>query len=279
LIWEALNLRNLTHPFGLLRPAFWKISTQNLPSVEHMLDIYNIPEEPTKPTRPNELDDDAEQPEIEEHNEETKYYKAQMATYKILKDAKKNKEVMLTWYLDEWLPTVVGIDWWGIKARCYNLPTDKFRKNRKTRECITKTTEGFGLLQFENSRQRWLETFKWKDANPKAKRPPQYSKKKTETHIFKSKWSDDNHGKGSGWAKEAYKIFMERVNHVREFREQEEQSGSPKMTYGRLLVKRANNVHDDETCAPSKRRKILENEDEDGEGGVVQCDMVFEEEE
>jgi hypothetical protein len=271
-------LRNLTHPFGLLRPAFWQVSTKTLPTVEHMLDIYNIPEEPAKPSRPDDLDDEAEQDEIAEYNENTKYYKEEMATYKRLKLAKTHKETMLTWYLDEWLPTVVGVDWWGLKARCYHLPTDKFKVNRKNKVCITKTTEGFGLLQFENSRQRWLETFKWKDANPKAKRPPQYSKKKTETHIFKSKWSDDNHGKGSGWAKEAYRVFMDRVKHVGEFRENEEQSGSPKMSYGRLLVKRANNVHEDETCAPSKRRKVLENEEEEGEGGVT-FDILFEEEE
>jgi hypothetical protein len=278
LIWEAFNLRNLTHPFGLLRPAFWKVNSKNLPTVEHMLDIYNIPEEPVQPAKPVELDDEAEQHEIDEHNEERQHYKAQLATYKRLKLAKTSKEAMLTWYLDEWLPTVVGVDWWGLKARCYQLPTDKFKVNSKNKVCITKTTEGFGLLQFENSRQRWLETFTWKDANPKAKRPPQYSKKKTETHIFKSKWSDDNHGKGSGWAKEAYKVFMERVKHVGEFREKEEQIGSPKMSYGRLLVKRANNVHDDETCPPRKRRKVLENEDEEGEGGLKFA-IIFEEEE
>ena len=71
---------------------------------------------------------------------------------------------------------------------------------------------------------------------------------------------------------------MDRVKHVGEFRANEEQSGSPKMTYGRLLVKRANNVHEDETCPPSKRRKVLENEEEEGEGGVT-FDILFEEEE
>ncbi len=73
-------------------------------------------------------------------------------------------------------------------------------------------------------------------------------------------------------------VFMERVKHVNELREEEEQNGAPKMTYGRLLVKRANNVHDDETCPPSKRRKILENEDKEGVGGV-KFDIIFEDEE
>ena len=243
-----------------------------------MLGVYNIPKEPVKPKRPNQPYEEADADEMAEYNQLTQDYKAQMAKYEELKLAKKGKEQMLTWYLDEWLPTVVGIDWWGLKTRCYNLPTDKQTVNRKTKVCVTKTTEGFGLLQFENSRKRWLETFKWKDANPKAKRPPQYSKKKPDTHIFKSKWSDENHGKGSGWANEAYKVFMERVRRVGEFREEEEQNGSPRMNYGRLLVKRANKIKDDETCPPSKRRKILENEDKEGEGGV-KFDIIFEDEE
>ena len=180
-----LNLGISHTRFGLLLQHSGRVSNQNLPTVEHMLDIYNIPEEPAQPLRPDELNEEAETDEIAEYNEQTQDYKAQMATHKRLKNAKTSQEELLTWYLDEWLPTVVGIDWSGPKIRCYHLPTDKSKVNRKTKVCITKTTEAFGLLQFENSRQRWLETFKWKDANPKAKRPPQYSKKKTETHIFK----------------------------------------------------------------------------------------------
>jgi len=83
---------NLTHPFWLASPAFWKVSDQNLPADEHMLDIYIIPEEPDPPLRPDDLDEDVEQHEIDEDNEETKHYKAQMATYKTLKLAKKSKE-------------------------------------------------------------------------------------------------------------------------------------------------------------------------------------------
>ena len=74
-----------------------------------MLGVYNIPKEPVKPKRPNQPDEDAMADEMAEYNQLTQDYKAQMAKYETLRLAKKCKEQMLTWYLDEWLPTVAGI--------------------------------------------------------------------------------------------------------------------------------------------------------------------------
>ena len=249
-----------------------------------MVDVYIIPPAPEKPVQPDPIEEDEDRSTedtdelIREQNLAVGAYNQVLAEYRNLKKLHHSKELMLTWYLDEWLPNVVGIDWWGPLCRPYNMPTDKFMVAQKTKTCITKTTEAFGLLQFENSRERWLATFVWKEANPKAKRPPQYSKKKPVTHIFKSKWSDESHGKGSGWDKKAYKVFMERVKQVGEFRDNESKTGSPRMTYGKVLVKRAHGVDEHATGPPSKRRKVLADEDgEDGEGGVV-VDIVFEEE-
>ena len=240
LVLFTLNLGTLTPNFGLMCPGWYKVHGESLPQLDDLLNVYDIPEltnEPVKPAEPGEGDDVSDE-EMTHYNEERTAYKASMQEYKALKQKIKCNETILTWYLDEWLPTVVGLDWWKPSIRCYRLPTDKSKVNNKTKVYVTKTTEAFGLLQFENSRERWLETFKWKKANPHLKRAPQYSTKKPETHIFKSKWSDDTLGKGSGWNKEAYKVFMIRVKHVGDFRAVEVQHGSPKMCFGRLLVKR-----------------------------------------
>ena len=120
-----------------------------------------------------------------------------------------------------------------------------------------------------------METFKWKKANPHLKRAPQYSTKKPETHKFKSKWSDDSFGKGSGWNKEAYKVFMKRVKHVGNFRAVGVQHGSPTMCFGRLLVKRGHGIAKNETSAPSGKRRVLD-DDEAEASKPVGVALIFE---
>ena len=272
----TLNHGNLTPYFGLSCPVFYKAHGENLPQLDDLLNVYDIPElpeEPVKPAKPDEQDEVSEE-EWSQYNEERNAYKAALEEYKDLKNKIKCKEIILTWCLDDWLPAVVGVDWWHQKNRCYLLPTDKYQVHKKTKVCVTKTSEAFGLLQFENSRARWLETFKWKKANPHLKRAPQYSTKKPETHIFKSKWSDDSFGKGSGWNKEAYKVFMKRVKHVGDFRAVEVRRGSPRMRFGRSLVKRAHGIAQNETSAPSGRRRVLG--DDEGEAAEpVDVALIF----
>ena len=266
LVLFTLNHGTLTPNFALMCPGWYKAMGGSLPLLEDLLNVYDIPEltnEPVKPAEPGEQDDGSDE-ELTHYNEERTAYKASMREYKALKQKIKCNETMLTWYLDEWLPAVAGLDWWKPSIRCYCLPTDKWKVNTKTKVCVTKTTEAFGLLQFENSRERWLETFKWKKANPQMKRAPQYSTKKPETHKFKSKWSDDSFGQGSGWNKEAYKVFMKRIEHVGKFRAEEVRLGSPKMRFGRSLVKKKHGIDESETSAPTGKRRVLEG----GEAGA-----------
>ena len=91
-------------------------------------------------------------------------------------NAYKRKKQILLWWVDCYLAMIVGVDSWGPTVRPYFLPTDKRKDaNGKEKVCIPRAGEAFGLVQFENSHERWVEVFKWKKANPGKKNPPQYS--------------------------------------------------------------------------------------------------------
>ena len=140
-------------------------------------------------------------------------YEAAMVKY----NAYKRKKQILLWWVDCFLAMIVGVDSWGPTIRPYFLPTDKRKgADGKDKVCIPRAGEAFALVQFENSRERWLEVFKWKKNNPGKKNPPQHSEKKPETHNFKAKWSDDcSHGQGSGWDPEAHSVFNRRMEAIK----------------------------------------------------------------
>ena len=59
---------------------------------------------------------------------------------------------------------------------------------------------------------------------------PQYKKDNPATHKHKNKWSNSNTGsvQGGGWDKAGLKYFMDMVDKVTKFREEEEQDGNTK---------------------------------------------------
>jgi hypothetical protein len=119
---------------------------------------------------------------------------------------------ILTWYVDQFVPMAVGVDWWGPELRPYKLMTDTTELEGKQKVLVTVTSEAFGLLQYENSRSRWINVFKWKrkNGNKKGKKVPQYNRKKPDTFVYMAKWSDYKAGQCSGWNPVAFQVFEER---------------------------------------------------------------------
>ena len=107
------------------------------------------------------------------------------------------KIVDLTWCLDIWLPMVVGVDFFGPSIRPYALIVDKFKDpndGNKEKVYVAVTSEAYGLIQFENSRDKWAAVCAYKDDKGWKKTPPAHNANKPATHQFKSKWSDAKSG-------------------------------------------------------------------------------------
>ena len=210
--------------------------------MEELCNVYDLGE---AVPAPKDLPSDATAAQKTKHTKQKKAYQAY-----------QRKVKLLVWWWDSYLPMVVGVDCWGPNTRLYKLPIDTFDdENGKTKVFVTKAGEAFGLIQFENSRERWIKIFQWKDANPTLKNPPQYSSKKSETLPFKAKWSDHTHGQGTGWDPAAYEVYNERLRMVIAFREQEKADGNPKMKRGLELVKEAHNIPLTQTGPVSSRKR------------------------
>ena len=77
----------------------------------------------------------------------------------------KDKKILL-WYQDRWLPIAIGLEYWDDKNRHYDLPTDKVKlRDGKDWVLCTATSEAFGLMVYDNCRDKWEEIFKLKHVN------------------------------------------------------------------------------------------------------------------
>ena len=185
------------------------------------------------------------------------------------KKAHNRKIVVLIWYLDAWLPNVVLPLWWGPTIRVHKLMVDTTDVLGELKVLMTVTSEGFGLLQFENSRNKWIEIFKWKKINGKRKAAPQYSKARAnETKQFRAKWSEHKNGQCSGWDPVAYTTFDQRKDHIQAFRTKDAQDDYKRMKFGRDLLKKHHEVGESEEPA-NKRRKTNDDQGADTPTPVI----------
>ena len=90
------------------------------------------------------------------------------------------------------------------------------------------------MLQHENCRGRWENTFKYQAENP-GQKVPVYSSKNPETNDFKAKWSDDNQGRGSGWHQDAFIVLAQRCKDVKAWREEEKRTAYQRWGAARTL--------------------------------------------
>jgi len=77
----------------------------------------------------------------------------------------KAKQVLI-WYIDRWLPIVHGSEYWDEKYRHYQLQTDVIPfRDGVSRELCTVESEAFGLLCYDNCRDKWQNIFDLKKDN------------------------------------------------------------------------------------------------------------------
>jgi len=84
------------------------------------------------------------------------------------KPGQENDKETLIWYYDCWLTAVVGKVYWGEKYRHYKLETDKvpMGKDKKERSLCSAADVAFGLLTYDNCRDRWIAMFELKKRDP-----------------------------------------------------------------------------------------------------------------
>ena len=230
--------------------------------MEEVRECWNLGEEVKEPKK---LRENANQTTKDKHE-------AAMAKY----EAYKRKKQILLWWVDCYLAMIVGVDSWGPTIRPYFLPTDKRKgADGKDKMCVPRAGEAFALVQFENSRERWLQVFKWKKANPGKKNPPQYSANKPETHDFKAKWSDYSHGQGSGWDPEAYSVFNRRMEAIKAFREEEAANGFPRMKEAKKLIRAYNEIPANQNSHPTSRAARRQQVEVDDDGDETEGEEVY----
>ena len=151
-----------------------------------------------------------------------------------IKASYKKRMADLRWYVDQWLPRCVDERWYGSGHRPYERLTNLIQVEGELRERVSATREGYGFIQFENSRESWLAKFAWdeeqekevKGTGRKAKPAPNYShKNKAATKQFKSKWSDYAAGQTSKWDPVVYSELQLKINKVEKWREADKKKG------------------------------------------------------
>lgn len=237
-----------------------------------MMAVYDQTKVPEKP----ELDkEDPTEAELKAHKE-TPIYKA----WKKAHDEATAQDKLLLWYVDSWLPQLSGHDVYGDLVRPYKRPIDTMEVEGKQKVIITTTSEAYGLLLFENSRERWLNVFKWKKANPKKNsRVPTYNKKRPETHEFKNLWSDAKIGPNREWEPYAYDRLAEHVTRIKAFRDAELGLDDNIFDYALTLVKELHEVEEGQTQPRKKKRRIsdvCESDEEDSNDGRVELAYLSE---
>ena len=156
-------------------PLGWHDKHDTLPTLEEFLAVWDVAYE--------------EQPGDDASPEEKKSYQDRME--------------LLEWYVEKYLPRTISQDFYGPIVRTVKKISDKVKIDGVFYICINVLTEAFGQVQYENSREKWIETFKWKRehkfSSGKDRKVPQYNKTDPSTFRFKAKWSDSAVGQGTKW--------------------------------------------------------------------------------
>jgi hypothetical protein len=175
----------------------------------------------------------------------------QMNPEELKKDEMAIQKELFLWYYDAWLPAILPREFWREDIRFYRLLTDACEIAGKQKVLVTVASEAFGLLMWENCRNKWVNYFKLKDEDPTAQVP---SGKHEDAKLHQAKWSDGSSGqvKYGGWKDEAYGVFEELKKEVKEWRKVEEEHGKPAQKYAYDLMRE---VHNKKGATPQDDKK------------------------
>ena len=122
-----------------------------LPTVEQIENIWNLPLEPEDVFLDDFEDQEACKAAKDEYNVE------------LTKCEEAHK--LFAWYVCDWMPMAVGIDFWGPSIKSKYLMVDKFKvpmdNSGKDGVCVTMTSKAFGQLMHKNCCEKWQACHNW----------------------------------------------------------------------------------------------------------------------
>jgi hypothetical protein len=175
---------------------------------------------------------------VVENEDNWKAYNA----YKNLQEERRVKMIVSPWRYGTYTPTLcsAGDNLFRKDIRENHFPDSIIEVGKrgftKPLMCITEETEAYGLLQYENCRDRWEATFNHLDQFPDAP-VPQYNHNDPSTNAFKAKWSDDGQGSGSGWGTKAFAILDDWLEAIQHWRKAEKASKYKRWAAARAACK------------------------------------------
>ena len=164
----------------------------------------------------------------------------------------KKKELLL-WYYTTYLPSASDGDAnFGGEIPFFYLPTDRMWLNKKERIRVESASEAFGLLVFENCREKWkVDCQVMKDTGKK----PVYKKKDPSTHKWKdldklTVWTQASGGRGQGWKQDAVVPFNNYMKYIQNFRAED---SAKKYAFLKQIQQWAREKHGITDSAPTQR--------------------------
>ena len=219
-----------------------------LPTVEEIEDVWNVPDVPQEPVQP--MVDDYEV--TDEYREAKAKYDTEKAEYDTLTAQCARKLEVLLWWTDNYLPGVVGLQFWGSELRPHHLMTDlklvPGDTSKEEKMLVTSTSEAFAMTLYKNCRTKWINTYEWK-ATHKAcdSEPPKWDRDDESTHKYHSIWSNSRTGsaEGAGWNSDAVEYVAECGASIRESRSQDKANDYKIGKLAMALIKEENNIGED----------------------------------
>jgi hypothetical protein len=156
----------------------------------------------------------------------------------------------MVWYVDSWLEQAATSEYWNKKIRYFKMPTSTFQYDGKPRDYVTPASEAFGLLVYDNCRDKWMKQYEWKQqgkALPKGKKDPNWK-------MFAAKYTDPNSGSktGGGWKPEGLVKYEEYMNLIKKLRVEDAANQNKMQQLALDLVREKNEIT---ATSPNKGRK------------------------
>ena len=164
---------------------------------------------------------------------------------------------LAVWYAEDWISMLCGPVSWGDPQKNFKMLVGKTLIGGESKVCVTITNEAFGYLMLANCRQKWINSFLFKEANPD-KRIPQ-GNKADPGGLYKALYSDSGDGqvKGGGWKDKAYEKFNEYIDLVTEQRDEDRAEDWKNHGNLRDLIRTKRGITEK---SPSKKRKRRKSE-------------------
>jgi hypothetical protein len=162
----------------------------------------------------------------------------------------------LTWFANNWLVKAAGYEHYGPTVRPYKMAVNTKVVDGKRVNYVTKESEAYARLMFENCRDKWMHITKQKLKNPKWVIPT-LNKDDDSTHKYHTtKYSDKSCGqvKGGGWSPEAFAALTKHIKDVKAFREQDKVDGWKIHKLCKELIRVEMDITDDKFLDNKRKR-------------------------